>query len=87
MDSIIDKATTNAANQDMRIARKHGSVTITGTKRGNLELTYDRKARTYTLIKMGTAYPVYTEPETITTDAPARVIREELKKSYEIIFT
>lgn len=40
-----------SANYDMRIARQEGSVIITGTVGGNLELTYDHASKCYSVKK------------------------------------
>lgn len=43
----IQKILTNAAKQDMRIARKSGAMGIYGTKQGVVELTYDAATKLY----------------------------------------
>lgn len=46
---------TNAANTDMAKARKSGGIVITGTRIGNLDLSYDAIKKEYKLVDFNTA--------------------------------
>ena len=45
----IQKALNNFAARDMRFARKHGSLYITDTKRGCIELRYHHENKRYSI--------------------------------------
>lgn len=76
-----DKLRTNAANADLRLARKHGNILIVQTNRGTLGLTYHPVTRLYTLRQLGT---MHQEPATIAERVTAATARAELKKTYVI---
>lgn len=72
----LDKALSNAAESDLTLARKQGSICIAQTKRGNLELTYNQD-RSYTLKNFNTGEHIMTSKK--------KVIKIELEKSYQIV--
>jgi hypothetical protein len=56
--SEIDRAIYKAAEQDMRLARKHGEMAIADTKAGTVFLAYSKQLRQYRITAQPTpAYP------------------------------
>jgi hypothetical protein len=76
----FDPHALRAADQDMRAAKRHGSLMIGQTRVGTVELRYERPDGKFALVKMGSPTEA---PEVLARGSP-KLVRHVLAKLYVV---